>query len=300
MQEPVLLLLTFINLKARCVNHGGLALIVALDKINVMKRMFFTSLAVLMIAGAIAQQKEGKVIYQRTIQMQIVTSDGPGEEHGLPRTRTDKFEMNFANGQMIWKHMEDEIEEENLSGGGGGVMIRTMGGGVDDAVFCDFEKARKVETREFFDKKFLITDSIRRGNWKLSDETKTILDHVCRKATSQRIGKRMMMTMDNGKMERKEIDDTSTVVAWFTTDIPIPAGPEMQGQLPGLILGLESNNGRSVYTALEISPKADISAIKEPTKGKKVTPDEFTKERNKMMDEMEKNNQGGNFRIRVN
>ena len=27
---------------------------------------------------------------------------------------------------------------------------------------------------------------------------------------------------------------------------------------------------------------------------------EFTKERNKMMDEMEKNNQGGNFRIRVN
>ena len=51
-----------------------------------------------------------------------------------------------------------------------------MGGGTDDAVFCDFEKSRKVESREFFDKKFLITDSIRRGNWKLSDETKTILE----------------------------------------------------------------------------------------------------------------------------
>jgi GLPGLI family protein len=265
-----------------------------------MKKILFSGLAILIFAGAQAQQKEGKVLYQRAIQMQIVTSDAPGEENAMPRTRTDKFEMNFANGQMIWKQLEDEIEDDNFSGGGGGVMIRTMGGGADDAVFCDFEKARKVETREFFDKNFLISDSIRRGNWKLTDETKMILNHLCRKATSQRIGKRMMMTMDNGKMERKELDDTSTVVAWFTTDIPVSAGPEMQGQLPGLILGLETNNGRTVYTALEISPKANIASIKEPTKGKKVTPEEFTKERNKMMDEMEKNNQGGNIKIRIN
>ena len=266
-----------------------------------MKKILFPGLAIMIIAGVHAQQKEGKIIYQRTVQMQIVTSDAPGEENMVPRTSTDKFEMNFANGQMIWKHMEDEMEDDNFGGGGGGgVMIRTMGGGADDAVFCDFEKARKVETREFFDKKFLISDSIRRGNWKLSDETKTILNHLCRKATSQRIGKRMMMTMDNGKMERKEMDDTSTIVAWFTPDIPVSAGPEVQGQLPGLILGLETNNGKSVYMALEISAKADIAAIKEPTKGKKVTPEEFTKERNKMMDEMGKNNQGGNFHIRVN
>ena len=52
----------------------------------------------------------------------------------------------------------------------------------------------------------------------------------------------MMMTMDNGKMERKEIDDTSIIVAWFTTDIPVSAGPEVQGQLPGLILGLETKS----------------------------------------------------------
>ena len=266
-----------------------------------MKKTLFSSLIFLIATGATGQQKEGKIIYQRTIQMQIVTNDGPGdEEHTIPRSRTDKFEMNFANGQMIWKQLEDDMQDDNMGGGGGGVFIRTMGGGVEDAVFCDFEKGRKVETREFFDKKFLISDSIRRGNWKLSDETKTILNHVCRQASSQRIGKRMMMTMDNGKMERKEIDDTSTIVAWFTNDIPVSAGPEMQGQLPGLILGMETNNGRTVYTALEISPKADIAAIKEPTKGKKVTPDEFTKERNKLMDEMEKNNQGGNFQIRVN
>ena len=265
-----------------------------------MKKVILSCICMMMIVAGKSQQKEGKIIYQRTVQLQIVTSDGPGEEHQLPRTRTDKFEMNFANGQMIWKPMEDEMEDDNVTGGGGGIMIRTIGGGVDDAVFCDFEKGRRVEAREFFEKKFLINDSIRRGNWKLSDETKTILNHLCRKAVSQRIGKRMMMTMDDGKMERKEIDDTSLVVAWFTTDIPVPAGPEMQGQLPGAVLSMETNNGRTVYTALEISPRADVASIKEPTKGKKVTPEEFTKERNKLMDEMEKNNQGGNMRIRIN
>ena len=258
-----------------------------------MKKIFFSALALLTIAVVNAQQKEGKLIYQRTMQMQMrIGGPGGGSENETPRTRTDKFEMNFANGQMILKQMEDEIQDDNFSSGG--MVIRTVGGGVDDVTFCDFEKARKVEAREFFDKKFLITDSIRRGNWKLSDETKTILNHLCRKATTQRIGKRMAMNMDNGKMERKEIDDTSSIVAWFTSDIPVAAGPEVQGQLPGLILSLETNNGRTVYTALEISPKADTGAIKEPTKGKKVTPDEFTKERNKMMEEMQKNNQGGN------
>jgi GLPGLI family protein len=265
-----------------------------------MKKLFIGGLAVLVMTAGQAQQKEGKITYQRTIQMQISISDAPGVENTMPRTRIDKFELNFANNQMSWKQMEDEMEDDN-SNGGGGMVIRTFGGGTDDVTFCDFDKSRRVESRELFEKKFLITDSIRRSNWKLGEETKTILNHLCRKATTQRIGKRMMMTMDNGKMDRKEVDDTANIVAWFTTDIPVSAGPEMQGQLPGAILEMESNNGRTVYAAVDINVKPDLAAIKEPTKGKKVTPDEFTKERNKMMDEMQKNNRGGgNMQIRIN
>ena len=132
-----------------------------------------------------AQQKEGKVIYQRTVQMEIRIADDAGPEREMPRTRTDKFEMDFSNGQMIIRQMEDEMPEENP--GGGGMMIRGFGGGADDVTFCDLEKSKKVELREFFDKKFLITDSIRRGNWKLTDETKTILTHLCRKARQKKM-----------------------------------------------------------------------------------------------------------------
>ena len=260
--------------------------------------MIFPAIGLMVWLTAQAQQKEGRVIYERAVQMQFQFSDQSGSHNEMQRTRTDRFELNFANDQMLIRQLEDELEPESVSGEGG-VMIRTIGGGADDVTYCDFQKVRRVESREFFDKKYIITDSIRRNNWKLSDETRTILNYVCRKATSQRISQRMTMTMDNGKMERREIPDTSTIVAWFTTDIPVPAGPEVQGQLPGLILELETNNGRTVYRAQEIFAKADLKSIKEPVKGKKVSPEEFAKERNKMLEEMQKNSQGGNFRMRI-
>lgn len=251
----------------------------------------------MMLHLCFAQQNEGKVIYERTMQIQMRIADNDQAEQMLPKTRTDKFELTFGNNQSLWKHIDEEENVDEVNNNG--MQIRMMAPGMDDITFFDFGKDRKVEQREMFGKKLLVIDNIRKLNWKLSDDTKTILGHTCHKATAQRFGKRMMMNMDNGKMERKEINDTSNLVAWFTSDIPVPAGPEVQGQLPGLILALDMNDGRMLYKALEISPKVDIASIKEPTKGKKVTPEEFLVERNKMMDEMQKTNQGGNRTIRI-
>ena len=123
----------------------------------------------------------------------------------------------------------------------------------------------------------------------------------CMKATTTRISTRMMMNMENGQMERKEVQDTSNIVAWFTTTIPVSAGPvEYQGQLPWLILEMDVNNGRYTYIAKSISEKADLAVIKEPAGKKRFTPEEFRKERDKMMEEMNRNNQGGQRVIRMN
>jgi GLPGLI family protein len=256
-----------------------------------MRKISMAFCGLLFVSLLYAQQKEGKIVYERTMQLQIhVNDNNDAVAQMLPKTRTDKFELTFGNNQSLWKHAEEEMEANEFSGNG--MQINVVGPGQNDIIFHDFTKGRRVEQREMFDKKFIVEDSIRKLNWKLSGETQTLLNHICQKAVAQRTGKRMQMTMDNGKMERKEIDDTSTLVAWFATDIPVPAGPEVQGQLPGLILALDMNNGRMVYKAIEISPKFDLASVKEPSKGKKVTPDEFTNERNKMLDEMQRNMQG--------
>jgi GLPGLI family protein len=106
------------------------------------------------------------------------------------------------------------------------------------------------------------------------------------------------MSMENGEMKREMRTDTAKVIAWYTTDVPVPAGPNYAGQLPGLILELDVNNGQSVIRAVEFSPKVAANKIKEPKDGKKMSNAEYLAERDKIMDEMRKNMPAGNrFRM---
>src|SRR5690242_20142770 len=172
-----------------------------------MRKLLLASATIFFVHTLTAQQKEGKVIYERTIQMEIRINDNDQVSQMLPKSRTDKFELTFGNNQSIWKHVDEE--EDNDEFGGNGMQIRMVGPGQNDVVFYDFTNARKVEQREMFDKKFIVADTIQKLNWKLTGETQSILGHVCQKATAQNIARRMQMTMDNGKMERKEVTDTS-------------------------------------------------------------------------------------------
>jgi GLPGLI family protein len=170
--------------------------------------------------------------------------------------------------------------------------------GNNDETFTDLTKRQRVDKRELFDNEMLIGDSIRPLAWKFADDTKSILGKTARKAYAQRIGTRMAVSFENGEMKRAPVADTSTITAWYTTEVPVSFGPgEFQGQLPGLILELDVNNGRQVFKAVELSPKVSVAAIKEP-KGKRLTQSEYEKERDRLMAEMAKNMPGGmNVRI---
>ncbi len=261
-----------------------------------MKRiLFFNALFFSLIAQA--QMKEGKVVYERTMQMRMRNINAQ-ENAVLPETRKDNFELTFGNNQSLWQIIPNP-EGDNNNFGGGGMVIRFAGN--NDVTYFNFAAGKRVDQRELFDREYLVEDSISKLEWKISNETKSIIGYTAKKATAQRIAPRMQMTMENGEMKRQEVMDTATITAWFTPDIPIPAGPvEFQGRLPGLVLELNVNNGRQVYKAVEISSKVNVSNIKEPKGGKKITTAEFTKERIRLMEEMRKNNPGGNRQIRIN
>lgn len=271
-----------------------------------MKKILITGAAVLALSFVQAQQNSGKVTYERTSQLQIHIADMPGGmEQQMPKTRTDRFELVFGNNQSLWKAAEEDNDNgtTDIRGSeGGGMQIRMMVAGNDDVLYNNFETGKRTEKRELFEKTFIIDDSISKTlKWKMTGETKTILGLPCMKATATNMRKRTTVNMDNGKMERKEIEDTVAIVAWFTSSIPVAAGPaEYQGQLPGLILEMDIKDGTQVFKATSISEKADLAVIKEPTGKKHFTPEEFRKEREKMLEEMQKNNQGGNRVIRIN
>ncbi|HEY6062642.1 MAG TPA: GLPGLI family protein [Chitinophagaceae bacterium] len=265
-----------------------------------MKRIMMAGCLLVSVSLVQAQQKEGKITYERVSQLQAHFNIN-GMEQVMPQSRKDNFELLFGNNQSLWKAAEQENDDAASVSDNGGMQVHMIVAGNNDVLFTNFETGKRTEKREFLDKTFIIDDSVHSLKWKMTGETKTILDMPCMKATATNISTRTTMNIDNGKMERKEIQDTAMIIAWFTSSIPVPAGPaEYQGQLPGLILEMDINNGRQAFKATGISGKADLALIKEPTGKKHYTPDEFKKEREKMMKEMQENNQGGNRQIRIN
>ena len=260
-----------------------------------MKVVLMIMVLSIVLTPSLAQMKQGKIVYERKSQMQIQVND-PAFQNMMPKERIDKFELLFADNKTLWRATEEQPEE--MSYDNGGAQIRIITPGSNDVLYSDLNASRKVELREVMTKQFTIEDSIRRFNWKIGSETKEIIGYTCRKAITTRTNQSQRVTMDNGEMKREMVTDTLNIVAWFTDAIALPAGPEnYQGQLPGTILEVDVNNGRNKFTAMEISPKVDVKEIKEP-KGKKITQEEFAKERDKIFKEMQQNG-GGNVNIRV-
>ena len=267
-----------------------------------MKKLVFSSAILLSLYGQ-AQMKEGKIIYERTTQMpaRVFANLDPEVAARIPKSQTENYELIFGNGQSLYQILPSASNDETANSfrsEGGGMVVR-LAIGNNDISYHNFEKSYKVDQREIMERNFVIRDSITSGNWKLTDESKKILDYTVRKAIGKRVVTRMQTSMENGELKRESIQDTTEVIAWFTTEIPVPVGPELQGQLPGAILEMEINKGQIVYKALEVSPKVNPSKIKEPNEGKKVSAAEFEAERAKLMEEMRKNMPEGRT-IRIN
>ena len=97
--------------------------------------------------AVIAQQKEGTVSYTRTMQMRVnMQLDGDHAlQQAIPRTRTDKFELSFGNNKSLWKHIDDDNQEE-LSGGEG-VQVRMVAPGQNDIVYHDLASGKRIDQR---------------------------------------------------------------------------------------------------------------------------------------------------------
>jgi len=87
-------------------------------------------------------------------------------------------------------------------------------------------------------------------NWKITDEEKEINGYKVRKAIT-----------DSYYLLDDPLDDYGKAIAWFTTDIPIPVGPERYYGLPGLIVELEYEKSSMKCVLKDIDFHADYKFI---------------------------------------
>lgn len=220
-----------------------------------MKKVLTVLVALLGLQTLEAQVKEGKITYEQKVDMyRRIPEDNQQLRSMVPQFRTTKSELFFGANQSLFKAAEEEpdMTEQN----NGGVVIR-IGGSSENQYYKNFNTQKAVEIRELMEELYLVEDSIHSLSWKLEEgETKAILGYTCKKAT--------------GKTERG-----SDIVAWYSEEISVAAGPEQFNSLPGMILGIDVNKGEIIFTAIALDKKTDMKNIKAPTKGKKITNAEY-------------------------
>ncbi|RAJ15159.1 GLPGLI family protein [Olleya aquimaris] len=215
--------------------------------------------------------------------------------------------LDFNKTESIYK--EDEALE--APGGRGGF---SMGGMSAGPIYKNVKDNKLVQDQEFFGKQFLIKDSLPKLEWKMSGESKQIGKYTCFKATAtkkvdaadwtnMRRRDRDRDKKDEDKettevekdstktdapkdpFEEIEIPEEIEVTAWYTMDIPVNNGPGEYWGLPGLILEVNSGRTTILCSKIVMNP-SDKNDIKEPTKGKEVSMEEYQDIVKKKMEEM--------------
>jgi GLPGLI family protein len=269
-----------------------------------MKKIIFSFLLLTSLSSAaIAQMKEGKISYERKINMHRFITD-PEMKARIPEFRTDKFELLFTEQASLFRTVvDDEAPDPFANNGGDRGGLRFNFRMPETSTYTDINAQMQYESRAMFEKTFLVIDSMKQNKWKISDETKTIAKYVCKKATTMVAApQQMRMRIGNGP---RSAEDTAAapkpkeveLVVWYTEDIPVSVGPDNYAGLPGAILEVDTDNGSNVIMATEVSTKFPKKELVQPTKGDKMNRAQFQDAMKKIMEDMQRGGGMGGFRI---
>ena len=225
-----------------------------------MKKIFLMMPVLLCIAATAGAQftTAGKIEYARKVniyaQMAEMEEEGANPfieqmKSKIPKFSTTYFDLIFDTSRSIYKPGK-EVE---------GSVFKMFGGGpaTENIVLTDFNAKTIKATKKVFEQKFLVDDTMRKIEWTVKDEIRTIANFKCHKAVGL-------------------ICDTVYVVAFYTDDIIVSGGPEMFGGLPGMIMELAVPRLHCTWTADKVEvlePKETDFVV--PDKGKKVTEKEL-------------------------
>ena len=166
-----------------------------------------------------------------------------------PQFKTLKSTLSFADNKTLFTPIDDDAAPNFFSS----IPVITQ----NNTIFEDLITGTSVAQKKVFDATFLMKDSTRKIKWKITDETRDIAGYTCRRANAI-------------------VMDSIYVVAFYTTEIPVPGGPESFSGLPGMILGVALPHENMTWFATKVTATSiDPNTIVPPKKGKPVNAKSF-------------------------
>lgn len=211
-----------------------------------------------------AQEKSLKVVYKQTKYFD------PNEfMPDMPNDYTTQMVLSIQDSVSLYQKDPDQKEEIFTDESGFIRRMKTQRAKSMPIIFKNLDQNVMVSQQYFFDKYFLIEDTLQPIKWKIAvGEQKNIVGYNCIKAWFK--------------------DSTHNVVVYFTPTILNNQGPDQYFGLPGLILEVQSADFHAIAT--EIISEDEPKEILKPAKGTVMTAQAFQsmkeekiKERKEMM-----------------
>ena len=249
-------------------------------------KAFLILLLAFVTATTFAQKNfQGKATYMSKTTMDMSRFGKMSEQQKKQRLARMKsflektYTLTFNKTASSFKE-EVKLEAPGASGPSWG---RSNGQG---SIYKNTKDKKMIEDVEQFSKRFLVVEDMEQSQWEMGVETKKIGQYTCYKATlvkeDTNIDWGSIFSRNNKKKdstntkEMKPAKKMLTITAWYTPQIPVSTGPATYYGLPGLILELNAGRTTMLCTEVAISSK-EVLEIKEPSKGKEVSRDEYNK-----------------------
>ena len=181
---------------------------------------------------------------------------------------TTNWTATFGPGGFTFRQQVKPMTQKEIDLGGGSVIMVQTGGEEPELYHTDTEAKKLTNTRNIFDRKFLVTGDAAPVAWTMTGRTIP--------PSEETIG-----------LELKEATGVNaagdTMTAGYAPALPVQVGPRNIYGLPGAIITLKIDRGQSVTTyratAMSVSP-TELELIV-PDEGKAIGAAKFAKEKAK-------------------
>jgi len=199
-----------------------------------MKLKSLITIALILVSiGLKAQNIVGEVEYRYKIFYDKIYSSMP---HISPQER-DRILLTWNNPEGYSTRMKLQFwPEKSLYTYGEPYEVRSYSWQVEEYfIENNLQDQTFLKYMDQMGKTYVVRGNLNPPKWRVMNEIRDILGHMCMKAVSE----------DPIKGQK--------ITAWFASDIPVPIGPEEQFGLPGLILAYDINDGMLIVEAEKIT-----------------------------------------------
>lgn len=181
----------------------------------------------------------GVIEFEKSVNMFAILKPKNGDDNIWQKEFYDKYvstqpqfvkyrsQLFFNTSQSLFLPNADD-NNSNKGGYWGGNTTQI------NKVSTDFTTAKFTTIKKVFEEDFLVKDSLRKIDWKITSEVRNIAGYNCRRANAI-------------------IMDSIYVVAFYADQIPVSGGPESFTGLPGMILGVALPYEHITWFATKVS-----------------------------------------------